>query len=85
MSNETEIMFTGLLKSFVANGMINLGEQINPLTGKKEVNLCQAAYSIKMLEMIKDKTDGNLSASEQEILKSHLTQLKMLYVKISDN
>ena len=85
MSNESEIMFNGLLKSFVANGMINLGEQINPLTGKKEVNLNQAAYSIKMLEMVKTKTDGNLSKNEQDVLKEHLTQLKMLYVRISNN
>ena len=85
MSTESEIMFNGLLKSFVANGMINLGEQKNPLTGKKEVNLNQAAYSIKMLEMIKGKTDGNLSKDEQDVLTEHLTQLKMLYVRISNN
>ncbi|NPE27373.1 DUF1844 domain-containing protein [Methanococcoides sp. SA1] len=85
MSNESEIMFTGLLKSFVANGMINLGEQINPLTGKKEVNLNQASYSIKMLEMIKNKTDGNLSKVEQDLVTEYLTQLKMLYVRISNN
>ncbi|MBN2281390.1 MAG: DUF1844 domain-containing protein [Candidatus Marinimicrobia bacterium] len=85
MSTESEIMFTGLLKSFVANGMINLGEQTNPLTGKKEVNLNQAAYSIKMLEMIRDKTHGNLSKSEQDLLRKYLTHLKRLFVKISDN
>ncbi len=85
MSNETEVMFNGLLKSFVTNGFINLGEQKNPLTGKKEVNLSQASYSIKMLEMIKEKTVGNLTEEEAENLKEYLTQLKMLYVKISDN
>ncbi len=85
MSNETEIMFNGLLKSFVTNGLINLGEQKNPLTGKKEVNLNQASYSIKMLEMIREKTAGNLTEKEDETLTESLTQLKMLYVKISGN
>lgn len=83
--SESEIMFTGLLKSFVANGMINLGEELNPLTGKKEINLPQAGYSIKMLEMIKDKTTGNLNKSETNTLQEALTKLKMLYVQISDN
>jgi hypothetical protein len=78
-------MFNGLLKSFVTNGLINLGEQINPLTGKKEINLNQAAYSIKMLEMMKEKTEGNLNTEEQERLQEYLTQLKMSYVKISNH
>ncbi len=85
MSNETEIMFNGLLKSFVTNGLINLGEQKNPLTGKKEVNINQASYSMKMLKMIKEKTAGNLNEAEQKTLNESLTQLKMLYVKVSDN
>ncbi|MFP4547008.1 MAG: DUF1844 domain-containing protein [Fidelibacterota bacterium] len=85
MSNESEIMFNGLVKSFVTNGLINLGEQKNPLTGKKEVNINQASYSMKMLEMIKEKTAGNLNESEKKTLNESLTQLKMLYVKTSDN
>lgn len=78
-------MFNGLVKSFVTNGLINLGEQKNPLTGKKEVNINQASYSMKMLEMIKEKTAGNLNESEKKTLNESLTQLKMLYVKTSDN
>ena len=85
MSYETEIMFNGLLKSFVANGMINLGEEINPLTGKKDININQASYSIKMLEMMKEKTDGNLSENETKTLHKSLTKLKMLFVIISGN
>ncbi len=85
MSYETEIMFNGLLKSFVANGMINLGEEINPLTGKKDININQASYSIKMLEMMKEKTDGNLSENETKTLHKSLTKLKMLFVRISGN
>lgn len=85
MSNESEIMFNGLLKSFVANGLINLGEQQNPLTGKKDINLGQVSYSIKMLEMIKDKTSGNLNETETITLQESLTQLKKLFVQVSEN
>ncbi len=83
MSSESEIMFNGLLKSFVANGLINLGEEINPLTGKKEVNLNQASYSIKMLQMMKEKTTGNLNKTETITLQEALTKLKKLFVRIS--
>jgi len=51
----------------------------------REININQASYSIKMLEMIKEKTSGNLNKSETNTLKEALTQLKMLFVHISEN
>jgi len=83
--NESEALFMGMVSSFVTNGLINLGEQINPLTGKKTVNANQATYSIKMLEMIKAKTNGNLSENEQEMINSAVTKLKMRFVSINEN
>ena len=85
MEVQTEIMFNSLLKSFVTNGLINLGVEMNPLTGKKEINLNQASFSIKMLEMIKKKTFGNLNKNETNTLQDSLTELKKKFVKISDN
>jgi hypothetical protein len=78
-------MFNGLLKSFVTNGLINLGEEQNPLTGKREINLNQASYSIKMLEMIKEKTAGNLNKNETNTLQKALTKLKILFVQVSED
>ncbi len=82
--NESEALFMGMISSFVTNGLINLGEQINPLTGNKTVNANQVTYSIKMLEMIKAKTNGNLSKNEQEMINSSISKLKMKFVTIND-
>jgi len=80
--DQKELMFIGLLQSFVSSAWIQLGKQENPLTGKTEVNLKEAQFTIDMLEMIEMKTKGNLSDKEQQILKSALADLKMKYVEL---
>jgi hypothetical protein len=78
---ETEqILFLGLLQSFISSAWAQLGKRENPLTGKVEVNLEEAKFTIDMLEMLGKKTEGNLTEKEQRILNSALTELKMSYV-----
>ena len=81
--DQNELMFIGLLQSFVSSAWIQLGRQENPLTGKTETNLKEARFTIDMLEMIEKKTEGNLSDKEQQILKSSLAELKMNFVELS--
>ena len=81
--DQNELMFIGLLQSFVSSAWIQLGKQENPLTGKTETNLKEAQFTIDMLEMIGAKTEGNLSDKEQHILKSSLSKLKMDFVELS--
>ena len=80
--DQNELMFIGLLQSFVSSAWIQLGQQENPLTGKTEINLKEARFTIDMLEMIETKTRGNLSDKEQQILKSALSDLKMKFVEL---
>ena len=81
--DQNELMFMGLLQSFVSSAWIQLGRQENPLTGKTETNLKEAQFTIDMLEMIEAKTAGNLSDKEQQILKSSLSELKINFVELS--
>jgi len=75
-----QVLFIGLIQSFITSAWIQLGKQKNPLTGKVEVNLEEAQFTIDMLEMIEAKTKGNLSADELRILANAITELKMNFV-----
>ena len=81
--DQNELLFMGLLQSFVSSARMQLGKQENPLTGETETNLKEAQFTIDMLEMIGAKTEGNLSDKEQQFLKSSLSKLKMNFVELS--
>jgi len=74
--------FLGFVQTMAANALIALGEVPNPLTGKQEVNLPQAKYAIDLLEMIKEKTQGNLTEDEQTELERVLTELRLKFVSV---
>ena len=60
-----------------------LGRIPNPHTGKPEVNLDLARMFIDQLEMIHEKTRGNLSSEESEILTRVLGDLQLAFVQAS--
>ena len=60
-----------------------LGRIPNPQTGKPEVNLEIARMFIDQLEMIHEKTRGNLTAEESEILTRVLSDLQLSFVQAS--
>lgn len=60
-----------------------LGQMLHPSTGKAEVNLEAAKMFIDHLEIIKEKTRGNLSKDEEKILTSVLSELQLAFVQVS--
>lgn len=62
-----------------------LGRIPNPHSGQSEVLLEPAKLFIDQLEMIREKTRGNLTAQETEILNSVLTDLRMAFVQASSS
>jgi hypothetical protein len=60
-----------------------LGRIPNPQSGQSEVLLEPARLFIDHLEMIREKTRGNLTTQEAEILNSVLTDLQMAFVQAS--
>ena len=61
-----------------------LGQMAHPSTGKAEVNLEAAKMFIDHLEIIKEKTRGNLSKDEEKILTSVLSELQLAFVQVSN-
>lgn len=79
MKNEDEL-FTQLLYIFYSTSMVAMGKLKNPATDKIERNLEQARQSIDMLELIKVKTDKNLSEQQLRMLDGMLTDLRLNFV-----
>ena len=76
-----EINLSTFVISLNASALLHLGAIEDPTTGKKDKNLPMAKQTIDILSMLKEKTTGNLSNDEENLLKSILYDLKMIYVK----
>ena len=62
---------------------MSLGRIPNPQTGKPEINLEIARLFIDQLEMIHEKTRGNLTTEEAEILTRVLSDLQLSFVQVA--
>lgn len=60
--------------------MVAMGKLKNPATDRIERDLDQAKQSIDILEMLKVKTQGNLSADMSAMLDKFLTDLRLNFV-----
>ncbi len=56
-----------------------LGKIPNPVNGKVEKDLAHAQLTIEILEMLKEKTKGNLTPEEDKLLGNTLADLQMNY------
>jgi hypothetical protein len=78
--DKDQALFIQLVLTFQAAAMQQMGKVQNPITQKVERNLEQAKFSIDMLEMIENRTKGNLSENEGKFLEHALFELRMNYV-----
>jgi len=78
-----KMLFTGLVTMLSTSVMQQLGKLTDPVTNKAEVNLEAAQITIDMLEMLNQKTKGNLDTEEERLLTSTLSMLQMNYVETS--
>jgi Domain of unknown function (DUF1844) len=61
-----------------------LGQLPHPVTGERSLNLPAAKSIIDCLEMLVDKTEGNLTSEEEKLLTTALANLRPLYEKAAD-
>jgi hypothetical protein len=64
-------------------GMIHLGHIENPATHKAEADLPAAREVIDLLGMLREKTQGNLTPEEQNLLDTWLYQLRMAFTQVA--
>lgn len=72
--------FNFFVTTLALQASIGLGEVANPVTDKKEQDLNQAKLLIDTLGMLKEKTKGNLTKEETDLLENVLYELRMQYI-----
>jgi hypothetical protein len=73
--------FSSIVLPLYMPALIKLGLAEDPLTQQTAENLELAKRLIDILDLLKDRTKGNLEAEEETFLDSCLEQLKMHYLR----
>ena len=76
-----EINFSSFILSLGSSALYHFGEIPDPVSGAKQRNLDLARQTIDILVVLRDKTTGNLSDDEEQLLESLLHDLQMRYVQ----
>jgi hypothetical protein len=76
-----EINFPFFILSLNSSALLHLGIINDPTTDKKVKNLPLAKQTIDILGMLEEKTRGNLTQDEENMLKNILYDLRIIYVK----
>ena len=75
------IDFSTLVLSLATSAMVHLGLVPESEGGSTEKNLPLAQQTIDTLELLQEKTRGNLTDDETKLLQGVLYELRMSYVK----
>ena len=76
----TGLTFSALILSLSTSTLVNLGELPDPLSSEKGINLSLAKQTIGIVEMLKEKTRGNLSQDEDRLINNMLYDLRLKYI-----
>ena len=79
---QPQLSFTAFVISLASTAAIHFGDLPDPVSGARaEPNLEGAAQMIEILSLLEQKTRGNLSAEEREVLGQILYELRMRFVE----
>lgn len=79
----TILNFSMFILSLTTSALVCLGELPDPITKEKVINLSLAQQTISIIEILKEKTTGNLSEDEENLIGTVLYDLRMKYVQSS--
>jgi hypothetical protein len=74
------IDFPAYVLSYYSQGLVLLGEVPHPQTNKNEEDLEGAQHMVDILAMLQEKTKGNLTKEENQLLDSVLYELRMRFM-----
>jgi hypothetical protein len=76
------VSFVAFIVSLASNAAVHFGDMPDPVTNEtRPPNLEAASQLIEILAMLQDKTRGNLSAEERQLLDQLLFELRMRFVE----
>ncbi len=79
-SNNNELLFMQVVIQNQQMALLSMGKLKNPVSDKIERNMEYAKISIDTLDMLKEKTKGNLTDYETKFLDEVIKELKLNYV-----
>jgi uncharacterized protein DUF1844 len=80
---EQQLTFVSFVISLASSAAIHFGDLPDPSGQKTEPNLEGAAQMIEILALLEEKTRGNLTAEERQLLEQVLYELRMRFVQAS--
>jgi uncharacterized protein DUF1844 len=82
---EIPMTFQTLLFSLSTTAMMQLGILPHREGGAPQKDLPAAKQTIDILEILEEKTKGNLTSEESQLLEASLYDLKMTYLKMTNS
>ena len=76
--------FAGLVSMLATQAFFALGVIRTKEDEHRDPDFMLAKYNIDMLEVLQDRTKGNLTEEEAKLLENYLEQARMAFVKLSE-
>ncbi len=82
-SDPSSLVFSSFILSLVRTAAVHLGDVEDPVSGaKNEPNLVAAQQMIDILGLLQEKTQGNLTEAEAQLLEQVLYELRLRFVDV---
>jgi hypothetical protein len=75
-----KVDFSTFVFSLFSSALIQLGDMADPITGNMDPDLSAAKQTIDIIDILKEKTKGNLSEEESNLLQNASAELKWKYL-----
>ena len=86
MADPQPLSFIAFVLSLATTAAVHFGDMPDPMTGQPmEANLDGASQMIEILSLLEQKTKGNLTAEERQVLEQVLYELRMRFVDAQGN
>lgn len=77
-----QVTFVAFIYSLASNAAVHLGDIPDPVTNEQRPpDLESAGQLIEIIAMIEEKTRGNLTAEERQLVEQLLFELRMRFVE----
>ena len=80
-TSAAQVDFTSFILSLASTAFIHLGEVEDPVSKSRQVNFPMARQMIDIIQMLREKSSGNLEAKETEFIEGVLYELKLKFTE----
>jgi hypothetical protein len=78
----SEVTFIGFVLSLAHTAAFHFGDVPDPVSGEAgQMNLAAAQQIIEILALLQEKTKGNLTAEERQLLEQLVYELQMRFIE----